>query len=143
VPQDLQPGAGRESTKTKPPPAATLTEISDDEAEIIENEKAATDLQSVYEEMDAELRSHEKINASFHKSVRIQTPQEEAENEFEEDEDAPVDIELNLVKNMLESFKSQEGLPGPIGTIMNRMGVVIPRDESDRESTARSEPEKQ
>lgn len=41
----------------------------------------------------------------------------------------PVDINLNLVKNLLESFKSQEGLPGPVSNIYNRLGNVIPKDE--------------
>ncbi|GES93477.1 protein ecdysoneless homolog [Rhizophagus clarus] len=44
----------------------------------------------------------------------------------------PVDINLNLVKNLLESFKSQEGLPGPVSNIFNRLGNVIPKDEEDK-----------
>lgn len=97
-------------------------------------------MESFYNDMDEELRGHRKINASFQKSVRFQPSTHESdeesgdEMEMEEDEDAPIDIELNLVKNMLESFKSQEGLPGPIGNIMNRMGIVMPRDEASMET---------
>ncbi|KAG0087782.1 hypothetical protein BGZ92_006977 [Podila epicladia] len=40
-----------------------------------------------------------------------------------------VDIDLNLAKNLLESFKSQGGLPGPGGNLLSRLGVVLPRDE--------------
>jgi hypothetical protein len=43
----------------------------------------------------------------------------------------PVDINLNLVKNLLESFKSQEGLPGPVSNIFNRLGNVLPQDEEE------------
>ncbi|CAG8589296.1 10089_t:CDS:2 [Rhizophagus irregularis] len=55
------------------------------------------------------------------------------ENDEESDElYKPVDINLNLVKNLLESFKSQEGLPGPVSNIYNRLGNVIPKDEEDK-----------
>ncbi|KAH8554010.1 SGT1 protein-domain-containing protein [Umbelopsis sp. PMI_123] len=139
-----------ESHVTKEPIATTveqqlasLQEISDEEAERLQklNENEDSTIESLYNDMDEELRGHKKINASFHKSVRFQPSTGEAKGEsldemdIEEDEDAPVDIELNLVKNMLESFKSQEGLPGPIGNIMNRMGIVMPRDEASMEST--------
>ncbi|KAL1921671.1 uncharacterized protein VTP21DRAFT_10313 [Calcarisporiella thermophila] len=46
-------------------------------------------------------------------------------------DDEPVDIDFNLVKNMLESFKAQEGLPGPAGNMMGRLGVWVPRDEEE------------
>ncbi|CAF9916776.1 MAG: hypothetical protein ALECFALPRED_010865 [Alectoria fallacina] len=45
-----------------------------------------------------------------------------------EDEDAQIDF--NLAKNLLESFKSQGGGPGPGGNMMNLMGMRLPRDES-------------
>ena len=46
-----------------------------------------------------------------------------------ESEDANTDF--NLAKNMLESFKSQGGGPGPGGNMINAMGMRLPRDESD------------
>ncbi|CAO3565501.1 unnamed protein product [Mortierella alpina] len=47
----------------------------------------------------------------------------------EEDEEQEVDVDLNLAKNLLESFKSQGGLPGPGGNLLSRLGIVLPRDE--------------
>lgn len=41
--------------------------------------------------------------------------------------------EYNLVKNMLKSFKSQEGLPGPVGNMLAQMGIVLPKDEDKDE----------
>lgn len=38
---------------------------------------------------------------------------------------------MNLVKNLLESFSNQQGLAGPATNILNAMGLVLPRDESD------------
>ena len=50
-----------------------------------------------------------------------------------DDDFKPVNVDLNLVKNMLESYKSQEGLPGPAGNILHTMGVQVPRDQLDDE----------
>lgn len=53
----------------------------------------------------------------------------------EEDEgtsgDEEVDIDYNLAKNLLESFKGQAGLAGPVGTMLAEMGIRLPRDEDD------------
>ncbi|CAD6575145.1 MAG: hypothetical protein ASARMPRED_007111 [Alectoria sarmentosa] len=54
-------------------------------------------------------------------------PLTEAED-ASEDEDAEIDF--NLAKNLLESFKSQGGGSGPGGNMMNLMGTRLPRDES-------------
>lgn len=75
-------------------------------------------LATVMDDMDAEIHGHEKLN-SFEKAV------------VEEDEDAPVDVQLNLVKNVLESFKSQQGLPGPVGNIFSQFGFVLPGDNEE------------
>ncbi|KAF9581772.1 hypothetical protein BGW38_001091 [Lunasporangiospora selenospora] len=44
-----------------------------------------------------------------------------------------VDVDLTLAKNLLESFRSQAGLPGPGGNLLSRLGIIIPRDEGDEE----------
>lgn len=46
------------------------------------------------------------------------------------DEDfTPVDVDLNLVKNFLDSFSSQQGLPGPTSNLLGLMGVKLPQDD--------------
>ncbi|KAF9897279.1 hypothetical protein BX616_005881, partial [Lobosporangium transversale] len=50
-----------------------------------------------------------------------------------EEERVVVDEDLNLAKNLLESFRSQGGLPGPAGNILSRLGIMLPRDEADDE----------
>ncbi|KAJ2877618.1 hypothetical protein GGI21_004003 [Coemansia aciculifera] len=55
------------------------------------------------------------------------------------DEEAPdVNIDLNLVGNIVESFRAQEGLPGPAGTLLGQFGIRLPHigDDSDDESAA-------
>ncbi|XP_076443886.1 protein ecdysoneless homolog [Babylonia areolata] len=47
----------------------------------------------------------------------------------EEDDDfRPVNIDMNVVKNTLESFKAQQGLPGPVSNILQSMGIALPPD---------------
>jgi hypothetical protein len=45
-----------------------------------------------------------------------------------------IDIDINLAKNLLESFKSQAGTAGPSGNLLGMLGVQLPRDEDDGES---------
>jgi hypothetical protein len=54
-------------------------------------------------------------------------------NKDDEDEesDGAVDIDYNLAKNLLESFKSQAGMAGPAGNLLGLMGMNLPRDEDD------------
>ncbi|KAH8993994.1 SGT1-domain-containing protein [Lactarius akahatsu] len=57
---------------------------------------------------------------------------------LEQDEDAEVDVsaegglDYNLIKNFLESFKSQGGLSGPVSNLAGRLqpGWGLPRDEA-------------
>lgn len=49
-------------------------------------------------------------------------------------QDGDVDVDFNLVGNIVESFRAQEGLPGPAGTLLGQFGIHLPRIESDQES---------
>lgn len=55
------------------------------------------------------------------------------EGDDDEDDDQMVDIDYNLAKNLLESFKSQAGMAGPTGNLLSLMGMKLPRDEDDDE----------
>ncbi|KAF8978224.1 hypothetical protein BGZ46_006702 [Entomortierella lignicola] len=62
------------------------------------------------------------------------SPEDEVGEEIgDEEAEEIVDVDLNLAKNLLESFKSQGGLPGPGSNILSRLGIVLPRDEGDEE----------
>lgn len=52
-----------------------------------------------------------------------------AEN-MEEEDFSPVDVDFNLVKNFLDSFSSQDGLPGPASNLLGLMGLQLPPDAS-------------
>lgn len=86
--------------------------------------------------MDKEITGHGKIGGSFVKSQPSATTTTEIGNEdraqaSEEKEDAPVDIQLNLIQNILESFKGQQGLPGPTGNLLRQFKIALPLDSND------------
>ncbi|GJJ68141.1 hypothetical protein EMPS_00487 [Entomortierella parvispora] len=64
------------------------------------------------------------------------SPEDELGDEIDDDDDVEevVDIDMNLAKNLLESFKSQGGLPGPGGNLLSRLGIVLPRDDEDADN---------
>ena len=43
----------------------------------------------------------------------------------------PVNLDLNLVTHLLESFASQQGLAGPVSTMMHDMGLALPKQTAD------------
>ncbi|KAI1632037.1 SGT1-domain-containing protein [Biscogniauxia mediterranea] len=55
----------------------------------------------------------------------------EGGDDDERGSDEEVDIDYNLAKNLLESFKSQAGMAGPASNILGMMGMQLPRDEDD------------
>ncbi|KAJ3070396.1 hypothetical protein HDU99_002683 [Rhizoclosmatium hyalinum] len=48
----------------------------------------------------------------------------------EEEGEGDLDLDANLVKNLLESFQAQNGLPGPASNILGRLGVRLPREDA-------------
>ena len=46
-----------------------------------------------------------------------------------DDDDAPVDVDFNLVKNLLESVEAQDGAaPGAAALLLNELGLELPAD---------------
>ncbi|CAG8439028.1 13218_t:CDS:10 [Acaulospora colombiana] len=124
-----------------PPQHAKIVELTDDD-----------DMEAYLQALDAELSSS-KVYESFIRSpdqviedietnddIELNEKKEENDgNDSDEELNKPVNIDLNLAKNVLESFKSQEGLPGPAGNILGRIGVgVIPVDSDDEDDYVES-----
>ena len=63
--------------------------------------------------------------------ARGQRHHEDAKNkpDLASEDEGEIDVDLNLAKNLLESFKSQGGNPGPGGNLLGLMGMRLPRDE--------------
>ncbi|GFR85087.1 protein ecdysoneless homolog [Elysia marginata] len=49
----------------------------------------------------------------------------------EDDDFRPVNVDLTVVKNTLESYKAQQGLPGPASNILAGFGLKLPDDDSN------------
>lgn len=49
----------------------------------------------------------------------------------EDTELTPVDVDMNLITNLLESYSAQSGLAGPTSNILQSMGVYLP-ENADR-----------
>eukprot|EP00897_Mesotaenium_endlicherianum_P010836 jgi/Mesen1/9781/ME000007S09836 len=74
---------------------------------------------------------------------------QEGEQEGEQDEEglrrqrpqrgglAPVDLDLNLVQSLLQSYSAQEGLPGPASNLLGAMGLHLPDDDDDDDDDGR------
>lgn len=99
------------------------------------------DIRQVMHDMQAELEDagalHQHSKRSLDKARRPTQNQEgEGHNSstvaaHESDVDDDVEIDYNLAKNLLESFKTQNGAPGPGGNLMGLMGMRLPRDNDD------------
>ncbi|XP_078055505.1 protein ecdysoneless homolog isoform X2 [Mustelus asterias] len=102
--------------------------------------KALENIRDYMEQMDQELAGTH-IGKSFTKLTEEVGSDEpnvttEAEGESESDSEGnlkilPVDVDLNLVENLLESYSSQAGLAGPASNILQSMGIRLP-DNQDK-----------
>ena len=70
------------------------------------------------------------IEAAMEAELQELLAREQAEGEEHED-DPGGGMDYQLIKNFLESFKSQGGLSGPVSTLTGRLaqGWTLPRDE--------------
>ncbi|KAJ6657754.1 hypothetical protein lerEdw1_001941 [Lerista edwardsae] len=101
-----------------------------------QNERAGN-LRSYMNDMDNELAAT-NIGRSFTNPQMVGSDKvcssEDIDSELEGDFGAvatgltPVDIDLNLVTNLLESYHAQAGLAGPTSTILENMGVRLPEN---------------
>ncbi|NXB62489.1 ECD protein, partial [Struthidea cinerea] len=97
-------------------------------------EELVGSLKSYMNEMDREL-AQTNIGKSFTTKKRGASSVEAATSESagpdsgaEDAELAPVDVDMNLVANLLESYSAQAGLAGPASNILQSMGVYLPEN---------------
>ncbi|KAI9512873.1 SGT1-domain-containing protein, partial [Russula earlei] len=85
-----------------------------------DNGKGKARAQGIEEGVDIATAMDAELNAAL-----------EHEDEDEVDLDAEGNIDYNLIKNFLESFKSQAGLSGPVSNLAGRLqpGWGLPRDD--------------
>lgn len=117
------------------------------EAELRRTDNEDEEIRQLTEQMEAELNEHgalaldPKPGGSRSLKDRGKRKAGEASDEIaldgidDESGDDEVDIDYNLAKNILESFKGQAGMAGPVGTMLADMGIRLPRDEGEDESS--------
>ncbi|KAH8100452.1 SGT1 protein-domain-containing protein [Cristinia sonorae] len=101
--------------RTKPGKAPPRTSTSD------KGEARAT-------EPEPEVDIEAAMDAEFRRLVNG-----DERNEDEDDIGPAENLDYNLIKNFLESFKGQNGLSGPVGNLIGRLqpGWTLPRDEGE------------
>ncbi|KAJ0985031.1 hypothetical protein J5N97_003387 [Dioscorea zingiberensis] len=67
------------------------------------------------------------VRAQQHKGSDVQGTSNAAKGSDEEL--TPVDVDVNLVQSFLDSFASQQGLPGPASNLLGLMGLKIPQQD--------------
>ncbi|XP_025069941.1 protein ecdysoneless homolog [Alligator sinensis] len=120
------------------------TEAHGEEQKALPNEIMGS-LRSYMNEMDHEL-AHTNVGKSFTtqkkmvssaKAVVSQGSYSNLEDDSgaEDGDTTPVDVDMNLVTNLLESYSAQAGLSGPASNILQSMGVHLP-DNMDQIRTS-------
>ncbi|CAN1169659.1 Protein ecdysoneless homolog [Linum perenne] len=69
------------------------------------------------------------VNANGQTSKQNEGTSNAVDEDMDEDFN-PVDVDFNLVKNLLDSFASQQGQPGPASNLLGLMGVHLPDDSN-------------
>ncbi|CDY14571.1 BnaC03g48880D [Brassica napus] len=81
--------------------------------------------------MNEELKNS-TLDKSFEHVNQHSSKQNGKRREDDDDEFTPIDADFNLVKNLLESYSSQQGLPGPASNLLGLMGLQLPKDSNDK-----------
>ncbi|KAJ4761147.1 Protein ecdysoneless [Rhynchospora pubera] len=91
-------------------------------------------MQSYSDVLNKELSST-SIKKSFVRAEQPNGPAEGPSNARAEDVDedlTPVDVDFNLMQSLLDSFSSQQGLPGPASNLLGLMGLKVPPPNKDK-----------
>lgn len=85
------------------------------------------DIKSYMDQMDRELAKTtigQSFSSSNTKKSKGTASKATAEDDFDDIEDfEPININVNTLKNMMDSYKSQIGGAGPVSNLLNAMGV--------------------
>lgn len=113
---------------------------SEDDSDMEEPKEHSDDKQEDFMNAYTEVLNEELRSTTLKKSFVRATDQSlekdkgmKIATEEDMDEDfTPVDVDVNLVKSLLDSFSSQQGLPGPASNLLGLMGKQLPHDEAGK-----------
>ncbi|EXJ88887.1 hypothetical protein A1O3_01951 [Capronia epimyces CBS 606.96] len=140
-----QDPANRSGLRPPPDDMGHVEELGTSGSEADEEE-----MQNFMKQMEAELRgtgvlnlnSSSKQAAGKDPAIKgsVHTDDDEVEELSSDDDDIDNEIDVNLAKNLLESLRSQAGVPGPGGNLMGMMGLGLPRHEPDEDDSDGGQP---
>uniref|UniRef100_A0A673KD85 Protein ecdysoneless homolog n=1 Tax=Sinocyclocheilus rhinocerous TaxID=307959 RepID=A0A673KD85_9TELE len=102
-------------------------EVQNGESQEQAGAEALDNLRKYMDEMDQELQST-NIGKSFTQNNRVSLHRCCLSCAHNLEEIQPLDVDLNLVSNLLESLASQAGLAGPASNLLQSLGIHIPPD---------------
>lgn len=114
--------------------ASTGTDGEEGDEDEEEIRQLAAHMEAELKELGALRLDTKPVKAKALDSMEYTSPKgkgKEIEQDGEDSGDEEVDIDYNLAKNLLESFKSQAGLAGPTSNLLGLMGMMLPRDEDE------------
>lgn len=134
--KDMESVLGRHETEvTSPDGDAGEGSSSDMDFDESEDETDDEDKEDIFMDSYSDALSQELKSSTLTKSfVRAneepsKTNKGASSSTQDTDEDfTPVDVDVNLMKSLLDSFSSQEGLPGPASNLLGLMGLRLPQD---------------
>jgi len=119
------------------PPSATRGRVNqapkeDGEGRVPPRDEEGDAIREIAAQMETELKGHAALSLA-EASPRLLPEQSSSTGvggaAREDGGDDEIDVDYNLAKNLLESFKGQAGMAGPVGNILGLMGMALPRDE--------------
>ncbi|XP_030444511.2 protein ecdysoneless homolog isoform X2 [Syzygium oleosum] len=134
--KDMESVLGRHEMEVSSPDGdageGSSSDMDFDESEDATDDEDKEDIfmDSYTDALNRELKSS-TLTESFVRANEepLKTNQGASSSTQDMDEDfTPVDVDVNLVKNLLDSFSSQEGLPGPASNLLGLMGLRLPQD---------------
>ncbi len=145
MPSDEVDGENTASTTARSARPARNFEELDSDAEDEVGDAEGEEIRKVMQRIEAELNEAGALDLdpapsqlAALESVTSKNGQTERnfleKQDWEDESDEEVNIDFNLAKNLLESFKSQAGMAGPGGNLMGMMGMQMPRDEDPSQS---------
>lgn len=88
-----------------------------------DNYRLDRNIKAYMEQMDREL-AQTTVGKSFHGKSENPPQRNATEDDFDDIEDfEPININVNTLRNMMDSYKSQMGGAGPVSNLFNAMGV--------------------
>ncbi|KAJ6407355.1 hypothetical protein OIU84_010794 [Salix udensis] len=108
---------------------------SEDESDIMEASENNVDGEDTFLNTYSDALNEELKNTTLKKSFvrtddQLPKKNEGTSNTMEamDEEFTPVDVDVNLVKSLLDSYSSQQGQPGPTSNLLGLMGLQLPQD---------------